>query len=48
VDDRDAADRGRDRDREEGKNHELLAPFPAEQAPGPANHRAARRKTAVS
>src|SRR6185503_15176432 len=36
VDDRDAADRGRDRDGEERHDEELLAPLAAEHAPGPA------------
>ena len=37
VDERDAADRGRDRDGEERQDQELLPPLAAEQAPGPAD-----------
>jgi hypothetical protein len=46
VDDRDAADRRRDRDGEEGQHQDLLSPLAAEQAERPADHRAARGDTA--
>ena len=47
VDDRDAADRGRDRDGEERHDEELLAPLAPEHAPRPADYRAARGDAAV-
>ena len=47
VDERDASDRGRDRDRKERDDQDLLAPLAAEHAPGPANDRAAGGNAAV-
>ncbi len=47
VDDRDAADRSRDRDGEKGQHQDLLTPLAAKQAPGPADHGAARGDAAT-
>ena len=47
VDEGDAADRGRDRDRQERHHQDLLAPLAAEHAPRPADERAARGNAAV-
>ena len=45
MEDRDAANRGGDRDREQREHEELLAPLTPEHAEGPADHCAARGHT---
>ena len=47
VNDRDAADRSRDRDCEEGQHQDLLSPLAAEQAERPADQGAARGAAAA-
>ena len=48
VGDRDAGDRGRDRDGEKSEHQDLLAPLAPEQAPRPAHERAARGDSAAA